>query len=137
MQPHHVHERTPLPATSSPEAALVAGWLTASAVGAAWLALASATGLIYHFAPGAPFAAAAFAYRWRSGGGRVPGGRVAALLLGAAAATAAALLALHAAARSTRRPGGDRGGRRCGRRGVRDLAPPRRHARCRALTGVL
>lgn len=98
MQPHHVHERTPLPATSSPEAALVAGWLTASAVGAAWLALASATGLIYHFAPGAPFAAAAFAYRWRSGGGRVPGGRVAALLLGAAAATAAALLALHAAA---------------------------------------
>jgi hypothetical protein len=82
---------------SSRDAALAV--LAAFGVGVLWLALAIATGLIFHFLPGATFLAGAWTYRWRTRGARATWLHVAVVLVAAAVATAVALVALAAARR--------------------------------------
>jgi hypothetical protein len=73
--------------------------VVAASAGLTWYGLASLTGLIYHFMPGAPFLAAAGALRWRAGPRPLAWARIAILLGGAGLATLATLLALQAAAK--------------------------------------
>jgi hypothetical protein len=68
----------------------------AVAAGLLWYALSIATGLIFHFMPGAPFLAAAAAFRWATGSRRATWAEVAGLLAGSSLVTAAGLLAVPA-----------------------------------------
>ncbi|MCJ7709299.1 MAG: hypothetical protein MUQ32_00555, partial [Chloroflexi bacterium] len=65
---HSASASGPIVARTRPEVAalLVAVSGAAAAVGL-WIVLASITGLIYHFMPGAPFLAAAWSFRQVAG----------------------------------------------------------------------
>ena len=82
-----------------PPGLVVLAILAAAGAGILWFTLAIATGLIFHFLPGAAFLAGAWTYRWRSGGGRATGPHVAIVLFAGAAATSVAILALVVAGR--------------------------------------
>ena len=66
-------------------------------VGVLWLALSLATGLIYHFMPGAMFLASTWAFRWATRGGRASWAEAVAVTIGAGAVTAVGLVAVPAA----------------------------------------
>lgn len=78
---------------------LRAAVIASAAATIAWLVLALATGLIFHFMPAAPFLAAALAYRARSAGPRAPGLDTATVLLVAGALAAVGVALLVAASR--------------------------------------
>jgi hypothetical protein len=78
---------------------LPAAALAAAAATIAWLVLALATGLIFHFMPAAPFLAGAWAHRARSDGARAPGLDTTAALLVAGALAAVGIAALVAMSR--------------------------------------
>ena len=78
---------------------LSAAVLAAAAATTAWLVLAQATGLVFHFMPAAPFLAGAWANRARSAGAQAPGLDTAAALLAAGTLAAVGIAALVAAAR--------------------------------------
>jgi len=82
-----------------PHGLVVLAILAAIGVGVLWFALAIATGLVFHFLPGASFLAGAWTYRWRSGAGRAPASDVAIVLVAGAVATVVAILALVVAGR--------------------------------------
>lgn len=84
--------------------ALVLALLASGGTGAMWFLLAMATGLIFHFLPGATFLAATWTVRWRQGGTPMPWIGVGIILIGASTATAATLAALVAAGRPLDEP---------------------------------
>jgi hypothetical protein len=86
----------PLSTTGSQTGVLALSILVASAAGLLWFVLATATGLIFHFLPGASFLAGAWAYRWRPGTGPAPWSHVAAILVAGLVVTAVILGALGA-----------------------------------------
>lgn len=91
--------RTSAP-TSNPAAhrsppATAALLLAAAGAGATmglWIALASITGLIYHFLPGAPFLAAAWIFRQVEGGRRAAWPELAVMVAASASAAAIGVL---------------------------------------------
>lgn len=58
---------------------------------AAWILLAAATSLIFHFLPGATFLAAAYAFRWRTGARRAGRREIGTILAVGGAGTAIGL----------------------------------------------
>ena len=66
-------------------------------VGLLWFSLSIATGLIYHFMPGAPFLAAAAIFRWATHSRRANRTEIAEILTGSLIVVAAGLLAVPAA----------------------------------------
>ncbi|MEO8252583.1 MAG: hypothetical protein ABI578_08935 [Chloroflexota bacterium] len=87
-----------------PVRALVLALLVSGGTGAMWFLLAMATGLIFHFLPGATFLAATWTVRWREGATPMPWIGVGIILIGASTATAATLAALVAAVRPLDEP---------------------------------
>ena len=68
----------------------------AALVGLLWFGLSIATGLIYHFMPGAPFLAAAAVFRWATHSRRANRTEVAVILAGSCIVVAAGLRAVPA-----------------------------------------
>lgn len=78
---------------------LVFAWAAVLAMVAVWLALATQTGLIFHFLPGATFLAAAFVFRSLEHGRRASLLEIVVLLFGGAVGSAIGLLAVRALGR--------------------------------------
>lgn len=84
------------PRTAAPAAkSLVFGWAAVLATVAVWLALTTATGLIFHFLPGATFLAAAYVFRFLEHGRRASPLEIAVLISGGAIGSAIGLLAVR------------------------------------------
>lgn len=82
-------------ASLSPALGLALG--AAALVGLLWFGLSIATGLIYHFMPGAPFLAAAAVFRWATHSRRANRTEITEILTGSLIVVAAGLLAVPAA----------------------------------------
>ncbi len=89
----------------SPRLALAAALAGATASGIAWYVLSMATGLIFHFMPGAPVVAAAFVFRHVIGSRRGTIPEVVAIVTGGLAVVSAGLLAIRAGGGSLDAPG--------------------------------
>jgi len=84
--------------------ALAAAQAAAVATGFLWYGLSIATGLIFHFMPGAPFLAATFVFRQSAGNRRATWPETAVILTGGLLVVAAGLVAIAAGGRALDAP---------------------------------
>lgn len=94
--PTPIREAASLAVRASPTTALALALLASIGTGAAWFGLATATGLIFHFLPGATFLAAGWTFRRRSGGAATSWTLLGMILVGATIASAVTLAGLIA-----------------------------------------